>query len=387
MPQKDQKFFKDRYDDALFIQNARRTIVLNDVKPITLGNALQYNIKNMGVVEGFTIILTIPVTIATAPVTLNQRGLAALLPSVVLADQYNNRRCFMSAHEIEQITFGNIRNKFGLGQISEAVSSALFSGANNTGYVTNYQTPDFNGAVGAQTIRYELYVPCCVNSYDVSPDNIDLRGIMNLNAVVGNATFTLTMPPALVSATANDNVPFLSATGTVTAGAMTVEIISHTFDLTPAGIQLPLESFKSIMYLESQPAQSSNIIANAIVNYQLPAGRDIIRTGFHYMNANQLAAGSSSAASDIAALTFRADATTNSVPLIGQRNIQNYMANMLGFSPVRGSYIWEFNPEWNIAKDRAASFDIQYGATVNSGATLKQFYMSTAPANVSLSPA
>lgn len=283
---------------------------------VALGSTAQIPLQRMGIMTGVLLDVSIPINV-TAAATASQFGPWNVFSQVKYTDFAGVDRINTNGYSLWAVeTFKN----------REAGGSAIpFTGIAGIG---NIDTDILSQPVGtgAQTIRFQLYVPC---AYDPTSD---LRGAVLAQTVVGEHYITLATVAALVGTDAW-TAPYTAGTAATTGN---ITITATQFYLQPqtnAPAALPYFDLSTIYAIEGNYSDTSNIVAGQSKFLNWPNNRSIFSALHVFDNGG---AGTLNGA-DLSKIILLANANTNLRELSPQV-LRGMMRKLVGADVASGVY-------------------------------------------------
>lgn len=245
----------------------------------TQGSNIRVKLANVGITTGLQLVVTMPITIATAAALASWKAPWNLLNRVRVTDYDGTDRVNCSGFQLYLLN--SVRNRFPYGYNNEGpLGTPATGGVNKVGV-----TPT---AVGAQTVQFIIDVPF---AYDA---NADLRGAILSQTAIGEMYLSLDINSAIAAATGDDdNVYRGNATTVFTPGAVTVQVYQNYLLPQAIGGMMPLPQLDLLTVYEiagnNKSTDNLSVGAEKLLNY--PNARTVIGYYLSYLNGGNLDTG------------------------------------------------------------------------------------------------
>lgn len=232
----------------------------------TLGSTTRVKLFNVGITTRLLLDVTMTYDVVTAAMVATTKNPYNVMNKVKLTDFDGTDRVNCSGFQL--FVWNCVRRRMNYGTNNGAAAQVL-------------QVPRADLTVGTnRTLNFLLEVPLAFDP------KTDLRGALLTQTAVGEAWVTIDWNSVGVSATANDDAIFTSATGTLANVSFTVGVTQEYLLPQAIGGQVPLPTFDLMTVYEFNGALRStdNIAAGAEKLFNYPNVRSVIGFYLNYIN-------------------------------------------------------------------------------------------------------
>lgn len=232
----------------------------------TLGSTTRVKLFNVGITTRLLLDVTMTYDVVTAAMVATTKNPYNVMNKVKLTDFDGTDRVNCSGFQLF---------------VWNCVRRRMNYGANNGAAAQVLQVPRADLTVGvSRTLNFLLEIPLAFDP------KTDLRGALLTQTAVGEAWVTIDWNSVGVSATANDDAIFTSATGTLANVSFTVGVTQEYLLPQSIGGQVPLPTFDLMTVYEFNGALRStdNIAAGAEKLFNYPNVRSVIGFYLNYIN-------------------------------------------------------------------------------------------------------
>lgn len=255
-----------------------------------LGQTSRIQLFNAGIITKLVMLLTCPVTVQNAPVTLSPRAPYNLISRIRVTDFANNDRMNLSGFQL--FVLNCVRNRTAFGWNNDG---SQFNANGSTELGGSIVNPAIGTLVGNQTIQFWLELPVAFDPL------ADLRGGIYAQTGVGQLWLTIDWAPALFGLANIDalyNGP--NGAGAVMQGAVTGPSINvfQEFYMPqpvpgmgfPQDIPLPPLDLATVYEFNGNLRSTDNLAQNADKLIPYPNYRTVIGAYVNFVNQGAMAA-------------------------------------------------------------------------------------------------
>lgn len=232
----------------------------------TLGGTTRIKLFNVGVTTRLLLDVTMTYDVVTAAMVVTNKNPFNVMSKVKVTDYDGTDRVNCSGFQL---------------WVWNCVRRRMNYGYNNSSATAVLADPSMTLTVGsARTLRFQIEVPL---AFDPATD---LRGAMLTQTAVGECNLTIDWNSVGVSATANDEAIFTSATGTLANVTFSVIVFQEYLLPQAIGAQVPLPTFDLMTVYEFAGAlrSSDNIAAGSEKLFNYPNVRSVIGFYLNFIN-------------------------------------------------------------------------------------------------------